>query len=347
MSYADSFVEDVDQLNQEETAKTIKTKENQCSIEQNKKKEKEKDSKEKKEKREEKEKKEDKEDKEDKEKENKKKEDKNKGDKEETVKIGNLSLRSSQQPGHLVGLGNNIIDKGDLVISLQADVFVGNNTYRSDISPTLLYGITDNFSIYMNIPVPYSPGNKEGDEHSSGIEDMFLQFEYAFYERECKFFTEELTIIANVTFPTGSGLKFPPTGFQACSFLIGSAYDYLGVEWSFFGATAFVFPLKEDGVRFGNQYIYQLGFARNICSPPGWIYAWVMEFTGLYAWRNTFDNQVDPNSGGNVIWWTPSLWISSHHTIFQIGVGTPVVQHWFGDQEKEFLSFFVNFAYTF
>lgn len=264
---------------------------------------------------------------------------------EEPLKIGNLSLKTSQQPAPLVGLGEHVIDKGEAQFLLFADASIGRSNYKTDVIPSVVYGITDRFSVSFN--VPFAPKNKNGDHTSSGIEDIFLQLEYAFYSKNHKCSADQATIVGSVAFPTGSIKKNPQTGFGSTSFLLGLTYNHTAFDWFYFGSPGFLFTTKHDGQKFGNQFLYQLGIGRNICTPPGWIYAWMVEFTGLYSWKGIIGNNTNHDSGGNVIFVTPSLWISSERLIIQFGVGFPIVQHLFGVQSKQRLSLDFNFGWTF
>lgn len=68
--------------------------------------------------------------------------------KEKPPKIGNFSLPTSQQPAALFGFGGNIIDKGEVQIYLFEDDFVGKKKTTIDVIPSVLFGITDNWSVF-------------------------------------------------------------------------------------------------------------------------------------------------------------------------------------------------------
>ena len=219
-------------------------------------------------------------------------------DRIEPQELGNFSLRGSQQPGPLVSFGENIIDKGQVQSFLFADAFIGKNNHLTDVIPSILYGITDDLSFFFN--VPFSPGNKAQNNHSSGLEDIFAQLEYAFYTATSSYSANQATLVANVTFPTGSSSKIPPTGFGSNSFFIGATFNHMAIDWFFFTSPGVLLTTLKHGTQFGNQFLYQLGFGRNIPSLSGWIFAWMVEFDGLYSWKNKIKGNIDPNSGGNI-----------------------------------------------
>lgn len=65
-----------------------------------------------------------------------------------------------------------------------------------------------------------------------------------------------------------------------------------------------------------------------------WIFALMVEADGQYSEKDKINGIINPNSGGNVVFITPSLWISSKKLILQFGIGFPVVQDLYGNQNK-------------
>lgn len=104
--------------------------------------------------------------------------------------IGNFALSVSQQPGPLVSFGENILSAKETQLSLFADDYIGVDKHFVDLIPSVLYGITDSLSIYLN--VPYALSYQLGQQKSSGIEDAFAQLEYAFYNKSTGY---DLTIM--------------------------------------------------------------------------------------------------------------------------------------------------------
>ena len=259
--------------------------------------------------------------------------------------VGNFSLPFSQQIGPLVSFGENIVDQGQVIVYLGADAFIGNDRYSTDVIPSVVYGIRDDLSLFLQVPL--APGNKQGEAHSAGFEDMSLQLEYMFYDGVTTSSSIQATLVANVTFPTGSSTKIPPTGFGSTSFFLGSTLNYTTEQWFVFTSPGAILTTSNGGTQFGDAVLYQFGFARDFPSPFGWIFAWMVEFDGQYAWKNIIKGKTDPNSGGNVIYVTPSLWASSKRFILQLGVGYPIVQHLFGNQPKQWVLFDFNFGVTF
>ncbi len=256
--------------------------------------------------------------------------------------IGNFSLPGSQQPGAFISFGQNVIDAGLVQIALEANASFGNDIYATEITPNAVYGITDSFSCYFEIP--FSAGDRDGSHHSSGVEDISAQFEYAFFNR-CSCSSEnEATVVAGITFPTGSSSKEPPTGFGSNTFFLGTTFCHIGIYWYYFTSYGALLTTSNHGTKFGDELLYQFGVGRYIPSPAGWLFSWLVELDGTYAWKDRIHNDKDPDSGGNVILLTPSLSFANKRVIIQFDAGYPIVQHLFGHQSKEYL--FLDFEFT-
>ncbi len=264
---------------------------------------------------------------------------------EEPPKIGNFALPTSQQPAGLFAFGGNIIDKNEVQLYLFADYFRGKKRIVSDVIPSILFGVTDDLSLFFNFPV--TPILKDGRDQSRGAEDFFIQLEYAFYNKKTAMYADVATIVGNITFPTGSDNKRPPTGYGSPSLFLGGTYYHTMIDWFVFTSHGGILTTRNFDEKVGDQFLYQFGFGKNIPSPEGWIYAWMLEVDGQYSKKNRINNVLDPNSGGNLIFVTPSIWVSSKYTLFQFGISIPVNQNLFGNQKKISYGFNLNMAYTF
>jgi hypothetical protein len=266
-------------------------------------------------------------------------------DKEEPPKIGNFALPASQQPAGLFAFGGNVIDKGEIQLFFFADDFIGKNKRTVDLIPSVLLGITNELSLYFTFP--FTPQLKDGSHRSSGLEDFFVQVEYAFYNQSTLTYVDQATVLANVTAPTGSIRKNPPTGFGSPSIFLGGTCYRTWVDWLVFVCPGVILTTSDHGSKFGDLFLYQCGCGRNIPSPQGWVYAWMIEVDGQYNKKNRIKGKVDPNSGGNSLYVTPSLWASSKEITLQLGVSIPINQNLFGKQRTFDYALNLNFAWSF
>jgi hypothetical protein len=276
--------------------------------------------------------------------------DKKKDSEPKTIKAGNLALSASQQPGPLISFGENVVDKGTLQFEFFGDYYFGHNKHMIDAVPSILYGITDDLSIFYNVPVAVS--YKDGPDKSAGLEDIFVQLEYAFYDKEEETYVQSATVVAYFSYPTGSATKTPPTGFGTPSFFFGTTWNHTEIDWFAFTSYGGTIGGTRQGTRIGNIYLYEFGYGRNIynivdCTDETeWIFAWMIEVDGVFSERNRIHNVTNPDSGGNVIYVTPSLWLSSKHWIIQVGCGFVAYQHLNGSQNKNHGLAAIEIEYT-
>lgn len=266
-------------------------------------------------------------------------------EKVEQVHVGNFALPTSQQPGPLVGFGQNIIDKGDSQLFVYPDQLKGNHKNFIEVAPSLLYGITDKFSIFIESAV--AAKFKIGIFESSGLEDLLVQLEGLVYAQETTSKVNEITFVANMTFPTGSVFKIPPTGFGSPTFFLGFTASHTQTDWYFFTAYAALLTTRYKGIKFGNQFLYQFGLSKNIAyKMDGWIFNWMIELDGFYRQRTKVCGIVDVNSGGNTVILGPSLWFSTQRLILQLGISVVISEHLFGIQPRDSYFIAANVVWT-
>ena len=137
-------------------------------------------------------------------------------DEVEQPKVGNLALPGSQQPGPLLGFGQNVVDKHDTQAFLFPDFLIGRRKSFTEMAPSILYGIRDDLSIFIELPI--AAQFKSRENRSSGPEDLVVQLEYAFHTHKTATATNQMTLVTSLLLPTGNDRKEPPTGFGSPSF---------------------------------------------------------------------------------------------------------------------------------
>lgn len=251
---------------------------------------------------------------------------------------GNLALPTSQQPGPLISNGQNIVDKNDLLIFFDYDRIKGNHKKYETVTPLFLYGINNFSSLFVTIPI--ATNFKNNNQCSSGIEDITVQYEYAYFVKNRLSYGLQGTVLANIGLPTGSFKKTPPTGFGSPSFFLGTTFSYLSTEWYTYGSTGATLTTSRHGNKHGNQYFYQGGFGKNIAyCPEKWIFTWIVEFNGIYEQHDKINKIIDENSGGNMLRGGYTLWFSTQKLILIGDISAPITQHLFGKQNKTNFTF--------
>ena len=252
----------------------------------------------------------------------------------EQLKIGNLALPTSQQPGPLLGFGQNIVDKNDFQVFAYVDYMNASRKSFTEVWPTILYGIKDDLSLFVQLPI--AAKSKQNNQVSKGVEDLLIQFEYALYEKDKETATNQITFVTNMTFPTASICKQLPTTYGGPSFFLGLTASHMGLHWYPFAAAGAIITTPNNGIRQGNQFLYECGLSKNISyAANSWIFNWMVEMHGLYKQRNTVAGNIDQNSGENEILFGPSLWFSTQSFIVQGGIAWSVYYKLFGNQKNK------------
>lgn len=251
-----------------------------------------------------------------------------------TLKIGNLAFPTSQQPTPLVSFGQHNLEKKQVQAQLPVMQLKGEKKYSIDLLPNLIYAFTDELALFLVAPIAIR--KREDGQHSSGPEDVVIQLEYAYYTKAYKTYYDQATFVAGITIPTGSNKKIPPTGTGSNSFFLGGTFSRMGIDWFYFVSPGGVINATSHRTKYGDQFWYQGGIGRRIMNTKEWLLDWMVEFDGIYSWKDKIKGMTDPNSGGNVIYITPSLFLSSKESFFmQMGAGFPVYQHLSGSQPKD------------
>lgn len=260
--------------------------------------------------------------------------------------IGNYSLPTAQQPGPFYSFGQDIVDKGNLQLFFQPSFqMVVNEQYPSTILAAN-YGITNNLALLAY--VPYAMNYIDERQHATGIGDMGLQGEYAFFNASDAFSTTQSTVLAAVNFPTGSARKNPATGFGAPSYFIGATYNRLYVQWYWYTSAGMTYIARNASGQNGAQYFYQGGLGRNIISTTNQFTLFgLVEIDGEFDEKNALLGEIDANSGGNTIFITPSITYATTHLMIQFGVSWPIIQQLNGEQDKVRYLTALNLIWTF
>lgn len=251
-------------------------------------------------------------------------------------KTGNFALPPSQQPGPLFGIGQNILDKGICQIGGFFVQEKGKAKNFVDLAPSILYGLTNQLSLLLTSPINlhHSPQNRT----NHGIQSIITQLEYAFYKKEKPKSITCTTLLGNVMFPTTSSRRF--------GFLLGATLSHTAINWYYFASPGAIFATQKHGAKDGNTYLFQCGVGRNIPSSPNIIALLMIELNSIFSQCDKSLGAKNPNSGGQVIYLGPTLWISTKKIFIQGGISFPIYEHLCGKQKKSDYLTVLNFGIT-
>jgi hypothetical protein len=236
---------------------------------------------------------------------------------------GNLALPVALQPGPIFSFGQNIVEKYDLLLSETYFYQSGTHQLSQSLTSSLLYGINDNLSVYINIPV--SVGLKQDHITSAGLLGVSIQGEYAFYNVAHPTHTDQATIVAALSLPSASA-EIPLLDFNVPTFFIGATASRTAIDWYYFGSLGALFIPENSWKDSGHLIFYEMGIGHNIAyASDSWLLTAIFEFNGLA--QKGFPTQYQTIIGSNVIYVGPMLFFSAAHANAQIGVQAPLFQN--------------------
>lgn len=257
------------------------------------------------------------------------------------VTIGNFAVPAYNQPTALFSFGQNMIGKGVtqgfiLVNSIRRQC----NQISNTIAPSLLYGISDTSSILVSVPLAV---RKSSNQQSSGFSDLYVQYEHAFFTHDTPTYINFGSFFAGFFAPSAQIME-PTLGLGGPGFLFGSSLVHLAYDWYYFVSPTVLLTSSIDNSQLGNTLFYNGGIGHNIGYKPGFIVFGQVEVNGVWQSQDVFDGVVDPDTGGNVIFLSPELWLATKHMILQIGVALPIYQKLQGSQPA--IESQISFAFT-
>lgn len=252
--------------------------------------------------------------------------------------IGNFA--NERKPVTNFGFGQNITTKNNLIIYESFAQQKSSEENYITLSPEFLYGITNELSFFINIPIFLKLHTQH--VNSSGIGDLLTQLEYAWFIKRTLDWQIQSTLVTNITFPTGavvassSAIRHPSTGYGALSFFVGFTASYLSPAWYLFISDGgIITKTGPNGHKVGNTFLYQFGGGYNLGNPDNITLLLLLEFNGIFAKPNKNCGKPEANSGGNIIYVGPSIYASRHRWVVEAGIQLPLIQHNKGIQPKQ------------
>ncbi len=265
---------------------------------------------------------------------------------DQQVKQGNFFLPTAQRLGPLLGVGQFIVDKKDILVLVYADYLKAQLSHSSGISANVIFGIRNDLSIYVSIPAIVDLHSVTGNY--AGLADINAQIEYAYWTKQSKTSVNQATILMNLGLvPTGPA-DLPLARFGNPGVFWGTTISHMDVTWYYYASGGFFYRTRNaPNTKGGNVLVYQAGLGATVGNPGGTILSWLIEASGTYTKPNYVCGVKDPNTGGNEILVGPTMYLATRHTSLHLAGYVPVVQHLFGTQIKDKYYLALGIIWTF
>ncbi len=248
----------------------------------------------------------------------------------------------------------------------------------STLSVNLAYGVTDNFTLSVQLPYLNRSNVRENHLHrgeaeierlgdSQGIGDLTVLGQYRFFSHD-----ESLAaLLLGIKLPTGSTHKINATGerfdteFQPGS---GSVDPLFGIaakqSWGPNSLTgSLLYTIATEGAQhtdLGDRFDYSLAYAYRIKgivdsdeslgigSGSGTAVDLVLELNGTWRDQEKVDGETDPNSGVNVVYISPGISVTGAQGWFaSLSAGIPVIKNVRGIQDDPGSRVFLSLGKSF
>lgn len=244
---------------------------------------------------------------------------------------GNLALPTSQEPGPLFCLGQNIVDKGDFQGFFLTNT-IGNKNNFTQVMPSIIYGFSDNLSLYAGLPIGVH--GRINTIHPTSLDDTLIQLEYAFYNKDTPTYANQITLVGNAQIATKVSRRHSALPLNPPHFLLGMTASHMSCDWYFFASPAIEFGKKKNNKKFGYIAYYQWGIGKNLYSSPNKrILTIIFEFFGSSVLASKSKNSIKDK---HILYAGPCIWFSTPRLIFQGGIALPFVQKLSGFAKTDF-----------
>jgi hypothetical protein len=244
-------------------------------------------------------------------------------------RIGNFA--NDRIPSTYFGFGQLIIAKNDVLIYFDIGQQKGVPQESTVLSPSFVYGLTNRSSLYLSIAIV--PEHDRNNNERAGINDILCQFEYAVYLKEVTESSTQATVVANVT---AEDINTNGGGAGTPSFFLGATFSYTSIKWYAYTACGLsINSTSSDCTRNGNTLLYEGGIGYNLGNPKGTTVTLLLDLNGVYTTKNMVCHMPDNNSGGNILFCGPTLYVAYKRWEFYAGVQGVVAQHLNGVQSRQ------------
>ncbi len=233
-------------------------------------------------------------------------------------------------PGPLFSFGQNIIKKQETYGLLSFGTYVDAQRTIAIQFVELLYGINNNFSIYIQAPIVLQ--DKSKSTTSQGLGNIILQAEYAFYKNIKQEFLYQLTGVTSILLPSAT-TKIPLIiATKSTSFFFGITQRLIIEPWLAYAECGELITTKKNNTKLGNYLFFDAGIGRGINDTENSYLGIVLEANGIYNRSGVTDGiSIKKNF---IFFLGPTVRWQNQVLVLQVGIQYPCIQTGFKQNEK-------------
>jgi hypothetical protein len=235
-------------------------------------------------------------------------------------------LPFSSGPGPLFSFGLNVQPKKTLVYR---QIYT---TTEHDLTTQLVqhnhayYGLSDHFTLVCKQPVLLK--RRVNGVHARGLGNFRIEIETIPYVYEIPDeFRFRITTVTGIIPPTATVKQITQQTLHSTSYFIYATQTNTTQKYfQYAGLGAFI-PTTHKGFYFGARFYYDIGLCRAIINTSKFFLGFSFEVSGEYQQPRSQDGVTNFATGSNLIFYGPTIRVSTAHFIGQIGIQYPWVMH--------------------
>jgi hypothetical protein len=257
------------------------------------------------------------------------------------ISMTNISVFAHEP---IFGLGPHTIFKGGIGLETEIERESASNSNEKEkdlvLHNEIIYGLTEDLAVTLALSYVLDRNlDAEGiGKSSSGLSDTSLRLKYRFWRRDRPGIQDAAAFIIGIKFPTGDADKSPRLGSGSTDFLLGLAAGRESLLWYYFGDIRYRVNTKgSSGLKVGDRFFADVAIG---------IRPWPAEYLkpdlvvlAELNWETLMRNELDgldvSNSGGNLLFLSPSFFLTYRNWAVKGGVQIPLYQNLYGNQPGE------------
>ncbi len=244
----------------------------------------------------------------------------------------------------IFGLGPHTIYKGGFGLEMEFERESASNSNEKEknlvLHNEIIYGLTEDLAITLALPyvLDHKLDAESIEKSSSGLSDISLRVKYRFWRRDRPGVQDAAAFMIGIKFPTGDADKSPRLGSGSTDFLFGLAAGRESLLWYYFGDIRYRMKTKGSAsLKVGDRFFADVAIGirpwpAEYLKPDLVILA---ELNWETLMRNEFDGLDVSNSGGNLLFLSPSFFLTYRNWAVKGGVQIPLHQNLYGSQPGE------------
>lgn len=243
----------------------------------------------------------------------------------------------------IFGLGPHTIFKGGTGIEMEFEGEKASGSGEKEreyvLHTEIIYGITADLAVTLAVPYFLDRKSDAGgvERSSSGMGEILVRTKYRFWRKDSLGMQDAAAFIVGIKLPTGDDDKTPKLGSGSTDFLFGLTAARESLVWFYFGDIRYRLNTEGSGdLEKGDRFFVDLAIG---------IRPWLVDYLkpdlvvlAELNWETLMRNKLDgahiEDSGGSLLFISPSFFFTYRNWAVKGGVQLPVYQYLYGEQPE-------------